>query len=241
MNFLRNLDELDLERLTDAERKAVYARFAPKARQRVYGRGIRRRLAPMLAGDRRHLELAYSLPGTPLLVYGDEIGMGDDLSLPERQSVRTAMQWSGEPNGGFSSAPAEALTVPAIADGPFGYRHVNVVDQRCDRTSLLSWMQRLIQTRRQAPELGSGSCTVIETDHPAVLALCHTWMEGTVITLHNLSPEPCPVSLRPADDVPEPVVDLIGDDIYAPMEAVAQPLLLNGFGYRWLRCGAVRL
>lgn len=130
-NFLRNLDELDLDQLSEAERQEVYAAFAPEQDMRIYQRGIRRRLAPMLGGDRRRLELAYSvlfsLPGTPVLVYGDEIGMGDDLSLPERQSVRTPLQWSSERNGGFSSAPPDKLAAQPIRSGEFGYERVNVV------------------------------------------------------------------------------------------------------------------
>src|SRR5262249_8770703 len=117
-NFLRNHDELDLGRLTAAEREEVYRAFGPEGRMRAYGRGIRRRLAPMFGGDRRRLELAYSLlfslPGTPVLRYGDEIGMGDDLSLPERASVRTPMQWTDERNAGFSAAPGEKLSRPVI-------------------------------------------------------------------------------------------------------------------------------
>ena len=123
--FLRNHDEIDLGRLTDYDRNQVFEEFGPEPEMQLYGRGIRRRLAPMLGGDRRRIEMAYSLqftlPGTPVIRYGEEIGMGDDLSLPERDSVRTPMQWSEGPNGGFSTAKAEDVHRPVIADGEFGY------------------------------------------------------------------------------------------------------------------------
>ena len=122
--FLRNHDELDLGRLSDAQRQTVFEAFAPDASMQLYDRGIRRRLAPMLQGDRRRLELAYSLmltlPGTPVLRYGDEIGMGDDLDLPERDCARTPMQWSTEPQGGFTKSDQPVL--PVISSGPYGYR-----------------------------------------------------------------------------------------------------------------------
>src|SRR3954451_21447748 len=124
----------------------------------LYGRGIRRRLAPMLSGDRRRLELAYSLQfslrGTPVLRYGEEIGMGDDLSLEGRDAIRTPMQWSLLPNGGFSTAKPADLLRPVFSDGDFGYQKVNVTAQRHSTTSLLSWFERMIRTLREAPEVG---------------------------------------------------------------------------------------
>src|SRR5690606_38727927 len=151
-NFLRNLDELDLERLSAAQRQEVYEAFAPAEEMRIYDRGIRRRLAPMLGGDRGRIELAYSLllslPGSAVLIYGDEIGMGDDLSLEGRDPVRTPMQWSGAPNGGFSNAAPEELVRPSIAEGEYGYPRVNVQDQERDPGSLLAWMERMVRVRR---------------------------------------------------------------------------------------------
>ena len=138
----------------------------------LYDRGIRRRLAPML-GERRRLELAYSLmfslPGTPVLRYGDEIGMGDDLSLPERDAVRTPMQWSAEPNAGFSTA--DKLVAPVVTGGPYGYENVNVERQRRDPDSLLRWMTRLIRLRKECPEIGWGDWKILATRSPHVLAL----------------------------------------------------------------------
>src|ERR687889_2163836 len=129
--FLRNHDELDLGRLTKQQRQTVFDAFGPDPSMQLYHRGIRRRLAPMLDGDRRRIELAYSLmftlPGTPVFRYGDELGMGDDLSLPERNCARTPMQWSTEPQGGFTKSTKPVL--PVIDKGPFGYEHVNAAEQ----------------------------------------------------------------------------------------------------------------
>ena len=145
-NFLRNHDELDLSRLPESVREAVFAALAPDETMRLYGRGIRRRLAPMLGGDQRRMELAlsllFTLRGTPVVWYGDEIGMGEDLSLEERLSVPTPMQWANKPNGGFSTAPPAALIRPVISDGKFGYRRVNVVDQQRVPESLLNWTEQ---------------------------------------------------------------------------------------------------
>jgi maltose alpha-D-glucosyltransferase/alpha-amylase len=170
--FLRNHDELDLGRLTEAQRQQVFARFGPEPAMQLYGRGIRRRLAPML-GNRPQLELAYSLlftlPGTPVMRYGDEIGMGDDLTLPERTAVRTPMQWSAEPQAGFSTA--EQLVVPVITQGVYAYAQVNVEAQRRDPQSLLNWTERLIRLHKECPEFGWGRWQVLRTNSPHVLAV----------------------------------------------------------------------
>ena len=132
--FLRNHDELDLGRLSEEQRQQVFKCFGPERDHAALQRGIRRRLAPMLNGDRRIIELAYSLlftlPGTPVIRYGDEIGMGDDLKLPERNCARTPMQWSAEPHGGFTTADRPIL--PVISEGPYSYQHVNTAEQRRD-------------------------------------------------------------------------------------------------------------
>jgi maltose alpha-D-glucosyltransferase/alpha-amylase len=238
-NFLRNLDELDLERLTDSEREEVYRAFAPDPRMRAYGKGIRRRLAPMLGGAGRRLRLAFSLlltlPGTPILVYGDELGMGDDLSLPERRSVRPAMQWSGEANGGFSPAPRNTLAAPVIAGGEFGYGRVNVADQERDPGSLLSWMRRALAARRACPAFGRGAWRVLETDERCALAVRFAWQGTTVVALHNLADRPCAVGLDPDGAGGGPLVDLFADRAYAPVERGGSAVALDGYGYRWLR------
>src|SRR5207248_2894930 len=177
-NFLRNHDELDLGRLTDKQRQTVFAAFGPKPEDQLYERGIRRRLAPMLGGDRRRIELAYSLqftlPGTPVLRYGEEIGMGDDLQLPERNAIRTPMQWSGQRNGGFSTAKRANLVRPVISRGEYGYRSVNVAAQRRDPGSLLSWMERALHTLRECREFGVGKPRIVDVrGAPSVFALSY--------------------------------------------------------------------
>ena len=161
--FLRNHDELDLGRLSEQQRQKVFSGFAPNPEMQLYDRGIRRRLAPMLKGDRRRIEMAYSLmftlPGTPVLRYGDEIGMGDDLSLPERNCARTPMQWSNEPHGGFTKSDRPIL--PVISGGPYSYEHVNAAIQRRHPDSPLNWTERIIRMRKEVPEIGWGDFTVL--------------------------------------------------------------------------------
>jgi maltose alpha-D-glucosyltransferase/alpha-amylase len=203
----------------------------------LYGRGIRRRLAPMLDGDQARLRLAYSLqftlPGTPVLRYGEELGMGDDLSLPEREALRTPMQWSTTRNGGFSSA--DSLVRPVISDGPFGYPTVNVARQRVDTDSLLAWFQRMVHTVRECPEIGAGVCTPLPVDSPAVLVHRMDAAQGTLLFLHNLGREDVVVDVgrqHGADRAPEPVFsDRRYDDVGPELTGIA----LAGSGYRWLR------
>lgn len=190
-NFLRSHDEADFGRLTDAQRQEVFRAFGPEPSMQLYGRGVRRRLAPMLGNDRRRLELAHSLlltlPGTPVLRYGDEIGMGDDQALPDREAVRTPMQWSAQANGGFSPAPPEELSLPVIAEGDYGFPNVNVEQQRHDPQSLLNWLERMLRRRKECPAFGLGDCTFIDTGHKEVLA--HRCVLGTMaaIAVHNFS------------------------------------------------------
>jgi len=198
-NFLRNLDELDLEQLSDEEREEVLEAFAPDENMRIYGRGIRRRLAPMLGNDLKRIRLAFSLlfalPGAPVIVYGDEIGMGDDLSLEERRAVRTVMQWSKERNAGFSTAPANRLLLPVISEGDFAYRNVNVAAQQEKRDSLWHFIRKLIYLRRDCPEIGTGNWHIMDVGLNEVLALRCQWKAGIVLTLHNFSAKPRAVDL----------------------------------------------
>jgi maltose alpha-D-glucosyltransferase / alpha-amylase len=156
--FLRNHDELDLGRLTNAQRNVVFKAFGPEKSMQLYNRGIRRRLAPMLGGDRRRIELAYSLmctlPGTPVIRYGDELAMGDNLDLPERNCARTPMQWSTERHAGFTAG--DKPCIPVIDEGPYGYEHVNAAKQRRDPNSMLNWTERIIRMRKEVPEVGWG-------------------------------------------------------------------------------------
>jgi maltose alpha-D-glucosyltransferase/alpha-amylase len=235
-SFLRNHDELDLGRLTDAERAEAFDAFAPEENMRIYGRGIRRRLAPMLGGDLRRIAMAHSLmfalPGTPVLWYGEELGMGEDLSLPERFPVRTPMQWSDEANAGFSNAPADRLLRPVVAGGAFGFERLNVAAQRNRHDSLLEHNRRLIATRRACPEIGWGACEVMETGVASVLALRSEWRGGVVVTLHNLAAEPVAVSLP---DDPGTLIQLLGSSDLPGRDAAARPIPLEGYGFRWFR------
>jgi maltose alpha-D-glucosyltransferase / alpha-amylase len=235
-NFLRNHDELDLGRLSETERDDVFSRFAPDPRMRLYERGIRRRLAPMLENDRRRLELAHSLlltlPGTPVLRYGDEIGMGDDLSLDERDSVRTPMQWNSGPNGGFSRAPADELFRPVPHDGEFGCEAVNVASQQRDPESLLAWTQRVVRVRRGCRELGWGACTFLPTENRHVLAHRCSHEGRTVVLLHNLAGEKQSVEVT-VDPHTVPADLLTRDEPEVRDGRLC--IELPPYGYRWFR------
>jgi maltose alpha-D-glucosyltransferase/alpha-amylase len=237
-HFLRNHDELDLGRLTKKQRTKVFERFGPERRMQLYDRGIRRRLAPML-GDRRHLELAYSilfaLPGAQVIRYGDEIGMGEDLSLKEREAVRTPMQWSGERHGGFTTASRPVL--PVINKGVYSYEHVNVEAQRRDPSSLLNWMVRLIRMRKECPEVGWGACSVVATGNPAVLGLCYEWRGSRLLTLHNFEEQPHEVRIRLSGAGSERLVNLMANDDNRAARGGEHRITLEELGYRWFRIG----
>jgi len=238
-NFLRNYDELNLGRLHRAEQEQVYERFAPDAHARIYGRGIRRRLAPILDGDRDRIELAlsllFSMPGTPLLFYGDEIGMGEDLSLPGRTAVRTPMQWSDAENAGFSTAPASRLVRPVVDEGPFSYERVNVADEWADPASLLNFVEHLVGTRHETPAIGRVDPEVVQTDAPSVFAHCYEGSAETVAMAHEFAGEPRTVTLDvgPKDASP---MGLLGVGELRTVE-VGVEVDLGPYGYRWLRVG----
>jgi maltose alpha-D-glucosyltransferase/alpha-amylase len=242
--FLRNHDELDLGRLTTTQRETVFAAFGPEKSMQLYQRGIRRRLAPMLQGDRRRLELAYSLmmtlPGTPVLRYGDEIGMGDDLRLPERNCARTPMQWSTEPNAGFTSHSKSVL--PVISDGPYGFRQLNVAAQRRDPDSLLNWMERIIRMRKEVPEIGWGDFSFLPTRTPGVLVMEYTWRNNSVLCIHNLAGEPREVRFRltrrSADDRVL-LINLLAGDHSKADESGRHCIEIEPYGYRWYRVGGL--
>jgi maltose alpha-D-glucosyltransferase/alpha-amylase len=241
--FLRNHDELDLGRLTKRQRERVFQAFAPEKDHQLYERGIRRRLAPMLNSDRRRLESAYSLmltlPGTPVLRYGDEIAMGDDLTLPERECARTAMQWSDEPLGGFTAADTPGT--PVIGEGPYGYRHLNVAVQRRDPDSFLNWLERLLRMRKEVPEIGWGSCDVLAQEDPAVLILRYRWRNNSVVFLHNLAAEATEVTFKAEDEEgPEVLlVNLLADDHSRGDAKGRHTVMLEPYGYRWFRIGGL--
>jgi maltose alpha-D-glucosyltransferase / alpha-amylase len=234
LNFLRNHDELNLNHLDEQERHSVFEAFAPEESMRVYGRGIRRRPAPML-GDRRRVELAHalmlSLPGTPLIRYGDEIGMGEDLDLSDRLAVRTPMQWSSNKNGGFSDATADRLIRPVVR-GPFGPKHVNVTDQQHDPDSLLERVERMIRVRKQCREISHGRLTRLDAGDPAVFAHRCEWDGGAAVFLHNLADRPAKCRGEPARHG-ECLAEILADQ--ADLQAQEKGISLAGYGYRWFR------
>lgn len=236
-NFLRNHDELDLERLTDKEREQVYKVYAPEENMRIFDRGIRRRLAPMLQNNRQKIELAYSLlftlPGTPILRYGQEIGMGDDLSLKGRDSVRTLMQWSAEENGGFSNAPKNKLVRKIISKGPFSFEKINVNDQHRDPASLLNWMERAIRFRKECPEFGWGEYEAIDTGNPKVFAHMRRSEKGVILALHNFSQENVKVQLDFKEEME--LFDVFGDKKYEAIGKNNPEIDLSPYGYRWMK------
>lgn len=243
-NFLRNLDELNLGKLTEEERQDVFKRFAPKENMRIYNRGIRRRLAPMLNGNRQHLEMAYSflfaLPGSPLLIYGDEIGMGEDLELPGRTSVRTPMQWNAGPNGGFSSVPSKKLFRSPLLQGAFGIKKVNAESQQQDEHSLLSWMKRLVRMRKHCREIGWSPAKVQNTDSPSVLVLTYEYEGNTLLIAHNLSDKPVEFTLKSRQFHARQLADIFGNREYEPTTEETVGIELDGYGYRWFRVNRLK-
>ena len=235
--FVRNHDELTLDKLDDAERQEVFDAFGPEPEMQIYGRGLKRRLPGMLGGDPRRLRMAYSLlfslPGTPTIFYGEEIGMGEDLRAEGRMAVRTPMQWSSGQNGGFSSARASKLVSPLVPGG-FGPEHVNVADQRRDPDSLWSFMRQLIHAYRQCPELGWGDFELLDQPHRQVLAHRCRWADGAVVAVHNLGPDPVVVQLTAAEGA------VVFSDVLAARDLRSDDsgrleVSLDGFGYQWLR------
>lgn len=237
-HFLRNHDELDLGRLDEEQRQKVFERFAPQENMRLYDRGIRRRLAPML-GNRQQIELAYSLmfslPGTPVIRYGDEINMGDNLELEERAAVRTPMHWTDGPQAGFSEA--EKLVHPVIEKGPYSYKHVNVDNNKRTPDSMLNWMASLISLRQECPEIGWGDWQILKTDKPTVLAMHYILNGSSLIILHNFDEKSHEITLDLNQEKEAKLVDL--KEVYESRadEKGIHHITLDAYGYRWLRAG----
>jgi maltose alpha-D-glucosyltransferase/alpha-amylase len=204
----------------------------------LYDRGIRRRLAPMLGGDRRRIEMAYSLqltmPGTPVIRYGDEIGMGENLDLPERQAIRTPMQWDDTPNAGFSTADPDKLPIPVIDFGPYGYQRVNVTAERRDPNSMLVWFERILHTLRECEEIGSGTHQALDIEPRHVLVHRATGETGAMLFLHNLANRPCQVNVGDQPDQPGRPLQIAADGQYSD-ELDFKAVDLAGYGYRWIR------
>jgi maltose alpha-D-glucosyltransferase/alpha-amylase len=244
--FLRNHDELTLEMVTEEERQFMWSFYAPEPRMRL-NLGIRRRLAPLLGNDRARIELVnsllFTLPGAPVVYYGDELGMGDNIWLEDRDGVRTPMQWSGEGNAGFSAAAAEDLYAPVIDDDAYGYQRLNVKAQQADPGSLLNWMRQAIRVRKAQPALGRGEVRFLEVANRAVLAYLRSDSEETILVVNNLSEEAQTIELDLADAWPRDLEELAGTrprDLLTGerMELVTEEphrLELARYGYRWLR------
>jgi maltose alpha-D-glucosyltransferase/alpha-amylase len=195
----------------------------------------------MLNGDRRRLELAYSLqftlPGTPVLRYGEEIGMGDNLSLPERNAIRTPMQWDETANAGFSSAPRAKLVRPVVSSGQYRYRSVNVAAQRRDPKSLLSWMERTLHTLRECPEFGVGTPRVVDIEGaPSVFAIAYDGPDGAMLAVHNLGRRAVTVDLgaQPEQSNRAPA-EVYSDGEPSAVDRRLRGIRLGPYGYRWIR------
>lgn len=239
--FLRNHDEVDLGRLSKKDREKVYAAFGPDTSMQLYDRGIRRRLAPMMHNNRKQLELAYSvlfsLPSTPVLRYGDEIGMGDNLALKERNSVRTPMQWSESFNGGFSSSVKTVR--PVVDTGIFGYPSTNVALQQKDTASLLAWTARMAHLRKQCPEIAYGSWRLLNSGSPQVLVMLYSWQGKSLLMLHNFGKEAVQVQLD-REDVDFPHLQLVATSGAVVKTDQDIPVLsLPAYGYYWGRSATV--
>ena len=237
-NFVRNHDELTLDQLTDDERGEVFDAFAPESSMRIHGRGIIRRLPPMLGNDPRSIRMVYSLlfslPGAPVLYYGEEIGMAEHPTLSGRSAVRTPMQWSGEVNGGFSHADADKLPLPVV-EGGGSPTHVSVSAQQHDPDSLLQFVRHLIAAYKKSPEIGWGAFDILEQENSCVLAHRLTSANGQLVALHNFADDAHRVSIdvRGGADITH-VVDLLGNETVTWTDGPLE-IDLPGYGYRWLR------
>jgi len=236
--FLRNHDELTLEMVTDDERDYMYAEYAKDPRMKL-NLGIRRRLAPLLDNGRDEIELMhailFSLPGSPVLYYGDEIGMGDNVFLGDRDGVRTPMHWTGDRNGGFSTADFAQLFLPPLMDPVYGYAAVNVEAQLRTPTSLLRWLHRFVELRKQHPVFGLGTYEPREPSNPRIFAHVRRWEEEIVLCVHNLARTAQAVELDLAEFeglVPE---EMFGQTRFPPIGELPYLLTFGARGFYWFR------
>jgi maltose alpha-D-glucosyltransferase/alpha-amylase len=236
--FLRNHDELTLEMVTDQERDDLYYEYARDPRMRL-NLGIRRRLAPIVENDRRQIELMntllFSMPGAPVVYYGDEIGMGDNIYLSDRNGVRTPMQWSGDRNAGFSKAPPERLYSPLIQNPIYSYQAVNVERQYQDANSLLNWMRALVQLRHKLPVLGAGSIEFLEQPNERVLAYLRRLGPDALLVVANLSRSAQAAVFDLKDFAGLQPREMFGDALFPPITTAPYALTLAPYGYYWFR------
>ena len=234
--FLRNHDELTLEMVTDEERDYLYNEYAKDRRMRL-NLGIRRRLAPLMDNSRRRIELLhsllFSLPGRPFLYYGDEIGMGDNIYLGDRDGVRTPMQWSSDRNAGFSRADFERLYFPAINNPVYGYQTVNVEAQMRYDTSLLNWMRQMILLRKQHHVFGRGAVRFVKPENRKIFAFVREHEGETVLCVFNLSQFAQPVELDLADFEGRTPVEMLGKTRFPPVAKAPYQLALSPWGFYW--------
>ena len=232
--FLRNHDELTLEMVTDRERDYMYQIYAVDPRMRV-NVGIRRRLAPLMENDRRRIELIscllMTMPGSPILYYGDEIGMGDNIFLGDRNGVRTPMQWTSDRNAGFSRADPQRLYLPPIMDPVYGYQAVNVEAQARNPTSLLNWTTRLIQVRKAYRAFGRGTLGFLEPGNRKVLAYLREYQDESILCVGNLSRNPQAVELDLSRYKGRVPVELFGKVSFPPIGELPYMLTLPGHGF----------
>lgn len=236
--FLRNHDEMTLEMCTDEERDYMYNEYAKDPRMRLNA-GIRRRLAPLMDNGRRQIELMYSLlltlPGSPVIYYGDEIGMGDNIYLGDRNGVRTPMQWSGDRNAGFSQADPERLYFPVILNPVYNYQAVNVETQLRTETSLLRWLRRFIAVRKRHPVFGRGTLQFLHPANQSVLAYLREYQGETVLLVHNLSRFVQPVELDLHQLRGAILIEMIGNTPFPTIGEHPYFLSLGPHGFYWFR------
>jgi maltose alpha-D-glucosyltransferase/alpha-amylase len=238
--FLRNHDELTLEMVTDEERDFMYRTYARDKEARI-NLGIRRRLAPLVDNDRRKIELLhvllFSLPGTPVIYYGDEIGMGDNMFLGDRNGVRTPMQWGPDRNAGFSSTNPQRLFLPVVQDPEYHYATVNVENQERSLSSLLWWMRRRLDLRRKFPIFGTGGLEFLQPENPKILCFIRKQQgqqEQRIIVAVNLSDSPQVTSLDLSAFAGSGVEEISSLSKFPPVTSAPYPLMLGPYGYYWL-------
>jgi len=236
--FLRNHDELTLEMVTDIERDYMYDEYARDKAMRL-NLGIRRRLAPLLDNDRRRIELMngmlMSLPGTPIIYYGDEVGMGDNINLGDRNGVRTPMQWDGGWNGGFSTADPEALYSPLMLNPVYGYQAINVQSQKRFDHSLLSWMKRLIRIRKSTSVFGRGSIALLYPTNHRVLAYMRKLGNETILVVNNLSSAAQAVELDLKAQRGNILTEMFGRNIFPRIGDLPYLLTLGPYQFYWFK------